>query len=364
MNYKKLLVAGVTFFVLLIVTVVSFQTYQKFLLTPERIIQKALVNVAQKQSLEYTGDVNMGFFQYRFSGASDNKGGAEGKSWSKVNMKLGATVSHSMESRLIDGSIYFRTGPSTNTFIGKTTPAEEWIKIDETAIRNRLEKVDGASPSWFYTGLAATKSEEELQQKLKLFDGYSLFETIEELKSVQLSGIENHHYAFTISVDQFKEITVAFREIEGRPYTEEELGMLDQVFDTMGAIRGEMWIDKKDMLLRKIVIKSEDVESDMIGNVIEVSPEEMTPEGIANVSGRKPKTPAKTPRLQLTLNLKNFDKPVKTSIPKYKEASPEEIEQTLSLYFPLPEDSVSREEAAEAAAAAGRRAGEALWKNE
>lgn len=337
MGYKKPLVAVVIFFVLLILMVASFQMYQKYYLTPERVVKKALLNLIKKDSLEYSGDLKMGFFNMHFSGASDSKEGLDKTSWLRTNTKLGATVSMGTESRLIGGALYFKFGPSRNTFIGKTTAADEWIKIDRESITSRLEemqKAGTASPSWWYSDLTADETAGRLLAKQQLLEKVRPFETIEELKGVKINGTEGRHYAFVINKDQLKEVAVTLREIEEMPYTEEELQSLDEQLEAMKTLSGEVWIGKKDMLPYKIVIKSEDVESDMIGNVVEVSPEEMTPDGIAKASGRKAKPQTKTPQVQFTLNLKNFDKPVKTSVPKYKEPSESEVERMMGLLFP------------------------------
>jgi len=360
MAYKKLFVAVVVFFVLLISGVASFQLYQRYFLTPERIIQKAVVNLIQRQSVEYSGDIKMSSFTFRFSGASDNKEDTERKGWSRMNIKLGATVSTNMETRLIDGSIYFRLGPSQNTFIGKTTPAEEWVKLDQNDITDWIEKSGSASPSWLYSSLTANETQERLLERQKLFEGISLFETIEELKNVQMSGVENRHFSFTLNKDQLKEAIIVLRDIKETPYSEDELDMLDQQFAAIETLSGEIWIGEKDMLPRKIIIKSEDAESDMIGNVIEVAPEEMTPDGIAKASGKKAKTPPKTPQLQLTVNLKNFDKPVKTSVPKHKENSHEEVEKVLSLLFPVRQGNMLGDEARDEATRRGTEAARAV----
>ncbi len=288
-----------------------------------------------ERSWEYSGDINLGFMSFRYSGASGSMEDEEGKGWFRVNIKLGATVSQGMEFRLIDGSIYFRPGPSNNTFIGESTPAKDWVRIEYADIRERAEKPE-EKPSWFYFGLTANTelNEKERGAKQGFLHDIALFETIEELKPTTLHGVESRHYTFVLNKDQLKELMIAFRDIEEKPYDESELEELDQLFDVGETFSGEVWIGKKDELPYKIVIKTEAVESDMIGEVIPVSPEEMTPEGIANTSGRRAKIPAPAPRLQLTLSLKNFGKPVKTSVPKHTDATPEEAEQVTRLFFP------------------------------
>ncbi len=195
---QKLLIAVVIFLVLLISVVGSSVAYQKYFLTPERIIKKARTNLAEKQSWEYSGDLKMSSLTFRFSGASEQGEGekSDKKSWFLVNMRMGATVSNSMEFRLIEGSLYAKFGPSTNTFIGKTTPAEAWIKVDEATVAARAEqtkKAGDTSPAWWYSGFASSEAKEQLFAKQRVLDNINPFETLEVLQNTRINGLESYH---------------------------------------------------------------------------------------------------------------------------------------------------------------------------
>ncbi len=365
MGYRKLLVGAVTAVMLVFLIGAAYRMYEQYTLAPERVISRAFGNMLDEQSWEYSGDINMGFISYRYSGASGNMEGEEGKGWFRVNMKLGATVSQGLEFRLIDDSIYYRPGPSTNTFIGESAPAQDWVKIGYADVKERAEKPE-ERPSWFYFGLTANteKNAEERNAKQKFLRDIVIFETIEELKPTKLHGVESRHYSFVLNKDQLKDLMIAFRDIEEKPYDESELEELDQLLDIGESWSGEVWIGKKDELPYKIVIKTEAVESDMVGKVIPVSPDEMTPEGIADVSasGRKAVTPAPAPRLQLTLSLKNFGKPVKTSVPKHTDATSVEAEQVTRLFFPPQYQPRSEEETRKASEEMKKQIEESMLK--
>ncbi len=327
MDYKKPLIVVVIGLVLLITAVAGFSAYQKYFLTPEKIISQAMGNIMKTTSFEYTGDWNAGFVKLKFSGASDIGERPDKKYWLRLTMKLGATVSTGFEYRQIDQSIYLRTGQGTNSFAGITTPPSDWIKVDRSEIIERFEEAQketsGSTPASLRY-LMAEATDAQNAEKKKLFAQSELFTVTEVLKEGKINGKDSLHYAIAIESDELKRVLFALGEIDGMPYTDEEQAELERTMDVLGEIKGEIWIGKKERLPYKLILKTEEQENDMVGQVVSIPAGDMTPERIEQAPKSEGVAP-KSPGLQFTISFKNFNKPVKTSAPKNIQASNEEF---------------------------------------
>lgn len=150
---------------------------------------------------------------------------------------------------------------------------DRWIKIDRESVLNLLKEMAGEE--WTPEVEEMLKEniekqrvlEKKLQEKIiNIFSGKQFYLVKKELPDEKISGIKVYHYLFALDK---KEISKAIFEIlevieetvlkeyGATPLIEKEKFKkeLEEFFDKLGEIEGEIWIGKKDYLPYKVKLE-------------------------------------------------------------------------------------------------------------
>jgi len=306
---------------------------------PEKVIEKmalemeVLKTVHSKAKIDFEEieDTKESFkISINFGGDSDNSDPKNPKSAGDFEAALafeGMQFSLAGEGRVVGETSYFKltTIPAlpflTMFGIDLSEVKDRWIKIDQESIMDWLKSIMGQIPTPGIEEMfkKQIESQKEMEEKLeKLIVGKKLYLVKEELKDEKIDKIKVYHYIVALNKEEIKKL---ISEIMGIYYdmtfeamievipeqfkpSPEEIERekqeaikdlkrnLDEFFEKIGEIEGEVWIDKKDNLLYKIKGEKE----------IDLSKFEEKTQGRISI--------------KFEMDFSNFNQPVKIEAPK------------------------------------------------
>ncbi len=252
-NVNKLII---TFLIILSLLCGSILYYFKVYLSPQRITSMMVIKMTNLKTFDYkgTGDINIeGDFSKvslllpnKYNVTSSYMGSVD--ITDKTKLKLTADVSVisqnlfalNFDSRLIGDQLYLNIKnipdfglPNTDLFIN------QWVKINV----NKVEKT-----------VSGEKSQSSSIKKL--VENENPFESLTLLKQDNIDDIGTFHLKFKIKKDVFFKISTEILESKGIHIDEGDRKTIDKIKDRISFNDGEMWIDKKDLYLRKIMLSA------------------------------------------------------------------------------------------------------------
>jgi thiol-disulfide isomerase/thioredoxin len=177
------------------------------------------------------------------------------------------------ELRYIDKNYYFKV----IKFPGMDLPLfdveklkNRWVKIDVAELAENLQNSFGVDikESENKEDQEIILTEEQKEELKQLVKDVEIFKVDDRLKSEYISGVSTRHYKVTVDLSEFKRFVLeankilddkAFlNETQRRDFENE----FDDIKDDIKYLGGELWIGKKDYLLRKAFMKMEVVDND------------------------------------------------------------------------------------------------------
>ena len=293
--------------------------YFYYFQSPEKIVQKMTVQLAEVKSLEYSGEIKVEVdtenllggsssllqptqlasnkkasnFSVNFNGVSDahDLNNPKGSFSFDINTDaLGqGSFAFGLEIRTIDKIVYVKLSNIPNLgFFDLSAVANQWIKIDTEALKKQfgLEK--------FEAQIKEAQKKQELSpeqiEKLKIaVQQAEIFKITEKLPSEKIDGVYTYHYKFIIDKEGVKKFIADITQIvQDKTLSEKELADFNKILEDLQFPEGEIWIGKKDLLPYKISLSLTIEETDKL-----------------KTSGK----------ISTILLFKNFNKPVKIEIP-------------------------------------------------
>jgi hypothetical protein len=252
--------------------------YFNYFQSPEKVIQKALVNLSGIEFLTYAGEIKielatkdlsfsgsavplaqdkeMSTFLIDFTGKSDVRELKEIKSLFLSNIKTNILppeeFTSELELRIIDSAIYFKLRGAPNIgFFNLSSIENQWVKINIADLQTQFKAAEWLEANLTGQGLS-------LEQIEKIKSAIQQAKIIKRLSSEKIEGVSTYHYGFTIDKEKTKSLIVEISQIvQGRLLTEQEIKEIDQVLTTVNLTAGEIWIGKKDLLPRQISLNFE-----------------------------------------------------------------------------------------------------------
>ncbi|MDI6603260.1 MAG: hypothetical protein QME57_04100 [Patescibacteria group bacterium] len=348
---SKILLAVIFIVGVLIIGSGVFGYFYYFQETPEKIIKKMHVRLAEIKTLEYQGemkakitmpnllpnllgsdnfmqptqpktDKQVSDFSINFNGKFDVSDLNNPKGTLAFNIRTDALkeltqgeLTFGLEVQIIDQVIYLRLNniPNLgflNLFFDLSFLTNQWIKMDLQVIKEQFGLEE------FEKQIKETEKQQELTpeqiKKLRQIVAQTkVFKITEKLPSEKIEGINTHHYRFMIDKEMLKKLIANLMMVgQKETLTEKELPEIISKFDkslkAIEFIGGEIWIGKKDFLLYKISLTidlKETTESETAGELI------------------------------TTLLFKNHNKPVQIDIPSPTKEIEEILGELFSRFF-------------------------------
>lgn len=291
--------------------------YFAYFQSPEKIVQKMVLKLADVKSLEYSGNLNVevtanpaglmgspagltgtntdslvgttsplsakktGKFTLDFNGSSD---------WHSVDNFLGLLAmnmnaeipqvgdfSLGTEMRSINKDFYAKLSKAPNLMIFDLSAFEnQWIKIDGKDITAQQEKNKLTSA--------------QIDQLKKTFVQDKVISIVANLPAEKIDGVNTYHYKYAVNKEGLRKYIIDVDKIVSTStmLTGQKLADFNKEMDNLVAPEGEIWIGKSDYLPYKI-------SSNIVINETETS----------KVSGK----------VGIVLSAKNFNKPVQVDVP-------------------------------------------------
>lgn len=212
-------------------------------------------------------------------GASDESDANNPKFYGVMKM-TGEGLVVSADLRTIGKTVYVKLNEAP--FLGFIDPGKiknQWIRIDTA----ELEKQLGSSTQG-YSSL--TEDDEKLIQSL--YENSKIIKFEKRLASETVNSVSTYHYDFTVDEVELKTFALRVLEITNKQMTTEDKAMFEKSLDQVEFEPGQIWIGRKDSLPYKVSL-----------NVNFKGNEQALAEG----------------KIALTINFKNYNKPVTVEVP-------------------------------------------------
>lgn len=257
-----------------------FGYYSYFLQSPEQIIAKAVGRMAEVRSLEYSGKVTMeiagmgedifqlgqpslGQQDFRliidFAGAVDMLNQDDPRSSTEFRVSADDRPEESLTLGIttISAATYviIKEVPDLG-FFDLSSIKNQWIKIDV----GTLERTFGLTE--LKDQLKVVKKDGDLSpEQIKQLEGLAsevkIFKNVEKLPDEKIDGLAVYHFRLAIDKNEaLRLITRLSMIIQDKPLDKEALAKLDGFLAEVELTNSEVWIGKKDLLARKILLEA------------------------------------------------------------------------------------------------------------
>lgn len=244
---------------------------------PETVIKRMMDASESVKSVEFQGAVDFeisgnsnnnsafdllgdqGKFTMNFNGLSNNKDASNTKGSLYFDINAAGSTLLALEMRQINKILYFNLiNAPILEILGLNSSTNQWIKIDTKALESQpgFESLD--------KNLAMQDlSSEQIEKIDKILQKSKILKIIEKLPSEKIEGIDTYHYKFPFDKDELKNLLMdATVVVNDKPLTEKETKEMEDAFENIKFIEGEIWIGKKDLLLYKIILNLKMEEAD------------------------------------------------------------------------------------------------------
>lgn len=301
--------------------------YFYYFQSPAKIVQKMMIELSKVTSLEYSGEIiaemSTGNFlegetnlfepveqsqgkketrsSITFSGSSDAQDLNSQKGQFSFKIKTDALLEEEftfgLEMRIIDEIIYAQLSNAPNLgFFDLSSFENQWIRIDI----KELEEQFGAD-------LTQELTQEEIEKIKNAVQQSKVFKITDKLAGENIEGVNTYHYKFSVDRTGLKKLIIDVDKIIAREELDEEIMVeldkgIDELFETMEILEGEIWIGKKDFLPYKIKFSSTVKETEEV-----------------KLSGN----------YNFTFSMKNFNEPIQVDVPQGAKSLEEFLETFL-----------------------------------
>lgn len=251
---NKLIIA-----IVLILGVLGFLAYSQgwFSPSPEEIFSMSLKKMANQESVhtnvEMKADLvsDQGEVGLSFNLDTDIDSGdpEEPKTSGSFNASLAMEgTTYSLEGLLIsiggkDFYLKLETIPQIpliSMFLDTSKLKGEWIKFSNEYVKEDIDQ-------------------KESERIIEIFEENNPLEFEKELSEEKINGKLSYHYLLSINREKLENLIVEINKINDDSVTEEEIQeAIDEDFlDKMEDLEAEIWIDKKEKLVRRIKVEGE-----------------------------------------------------------------------------------------------------------
>jgi len=274
-------------FLLLGLSASGYFGYFEVYLAPERVFSRSMIKMNEVNRVDYEGMVgikvrgdvfgdtsplsglgsmfNLTSLNYiaEFSGSSDFQDPENVKS--KITTQVTANNVNAVKFEVIGvkDDIYFKLHDLIDLtgfgFGSLDLFKNKWIRLNYEEIAS-----DYGVENLTLEDSVDTLEMQELEEFIILNNPVTIKD---ELEDEVLDGSDSYHYSYDIDKDKLKEIIVKVSEIvDSMDLGEDEKADLDRMVDGLQFFGGEIWIDKKELYLRKIKINV-DIESEEMKDI-------------------------------------------------------------------------------------------------
>lgn len=200
------------------------------------------------------------------------------------------------EMRMINEITYLKLGNLPKLeFIDLSFLSNQWIKIDPKSLEEKLGVEKSKLPP------------EEIKKIEKIIKEAKVLKITKKLPDEKIGGIATYHYKFLIDKEALKKLMIEVESsLQHQKLTEKEIAHIEKGFEGVEVIEGEIWIGKKSYLPYKITL---------LIKIKETKENQM--EGEFN----------------MTIFLKNYNKPVEIQVPSPVKSIEEVMEEILQQFL-------------------------------
>ncbi len=231
--------------------------------TPQMVMKRMMKAESKIQSVEYQGSISVemtgegalnsllgqqGKMTINFSGSSDIKDASNSKTALYLDMTAAGSSLFALDMRQIDKILYLKVADASMLeMLDLGAVIGQWIKIDAKELENQLGFEDLGK------NLDQELTPEKIAKINKIFETSEILKVIEKMSDEKIEGADTRHYKLVISQDKLKKLLIDLSlAINDTPLTAEEIQQLDEDFKGLKSVAGEVWVGKKDLLLRKL----------------------------------------------------------------------------------------------------------------
>jgi hypothetical protein len=238
--------------------------YNKFFLSPEAVLKRAIANFSKAETVEYEGNiqskavlppevtqfapVDEGTFAISFEGAADIREPANMKSRNSVKfaIKSGSlNITLTVHARVLNDTLYLslEQAPGGKPF-DLSAISNKWVQIDFKEIEKKVDADD------------EPLSEQQIEDIKETLRNSRALKIKEKLADEEVEGVPAYHYTLSIDKEELKktisEITAIVEEESAPTINDDVKAQIDAAeFPT-----ADVWIEKKDKTFRKVMITS------------------------------------------------------------------------------------------------------------
>lgn len=248
---------------------------------PEEVIKEAMENMGEVTSLTYEGEVHLDIDSPEEVAVDNQASPIAAPKEGSISMHLRATTdvqdianvkskfsfsfdveseslpdkkaTFAMEALSTNKIFYmkFTALPDLGELFDISFLEDKWIKVD---VKEAKQKYEGSEPP--EQKKENSELTEEQKKKLKsVFKRHIIFRVTEVLSEEELVGMENYHYRYEIDEEElYAAIDEIYAITENDEWNDEKRAEFKKSMERTGFPKGEIWIDKKERLFRKITI--------------------------------------------------------------------------------------------------------------
>jgi hypothetical protein len=234
--------------------------YTTLMLTPEKISQKMLTNLAEINSVDYDvqikgtitesygGDSTTHSGEVKFRGTSDLRDVNDPKA-SLIFDFISEDFGIGFEARILSRIAFFKLTEFPD-FDGSDKAKNQWVKVDIDDVQDQY----GSEAEILSERLSA----EQIQKINDAYIKYPLVKLGERIGTETLDNTSTYHYKFTTdktnALNFLKEMfKIVYGEAEAQEYSQEMDERFTEFFKMVDMPEGDVWVAKKDYLPRKLV---------------------------------------------------------------------------------------------------------------
>ncbi len=246
-----------------------------------------------------------------FDGSFDHNDPAQKNEEININLmgKQGKTVIFGLGLKVVN-SVYYVGVTETDVSLGEAAAAlkGKWFKVDLQELEQKLKDA-GMTFEEFRkissTPLPSPLIQEKIQELTSFIKSLNAIKIKEKLTGEKIDGQNTYHYSYVIDKEAMKKLMDKIYEIIGQEVEPQYKEELDKSIDEMSEITGEIWIGKKDLMIKKFT-ENYDLGQNQA------------------VSGK----------ISLTFFMKEFNKPVSIEAPSNPESLADALIDILKGFFP------------------------------
>jgi ABC-type multidrug transport system fused ATPase/permease subunit len=244
--------------IILILSGLGFLVYSQgwFFLSPQEILSASLENTLKEKTMHLSMELKSDFVSDKEEGSSllklesdiDKNSSEELRTFSSFDFSVSIEgTTYSLEGILTSigyEDLYLKIDtipqiPLLSLFLDTSKIKGEWIKFSNKYVEEELE-------------------EEKAERIVKIFKENNPLGIKEELPGEKIDGMATYHYLLSLNREKMKTIFLEINsELESETDIQENMESIERFLDEMEDLEIEVWIDKREKLLRRIKTEKE-----------------------------------------------------------------------------------------------------------